>query len=40
MTILFVHTLTIKMLDGAIQNCGGEASGARWRRGWQHPCYQ
>jgi hypothetical protein len=33
MTILFVHTLSNKMPDGAIQNCGGEASGARLRKG-------
>ena len=33
MSILFVHTLTNKMPDGAIKNCDGEVRGARWRRG-------
>jgi len=29
----FVHTLTNKMPDGAIFNCGDEVRGARRRRG-------
>jgi hypothetical protein len=29
----FIHPLTKKMPDGAINNCGDEVRGARWRRG-------